>query len=116
MSKQERKDDCVVSTLLYGCEAWKLTEQVRRKLNATGSKNAFQDIWQTNHRRGLRALDRHRPMRQGPTLELAWTHPAHGRAPDGTPSVTAMRQANSRITFRRRPGPKHRQGSYNRKE
>ena len=29
---------CVVSTLLYGCEAWKLTEQVRRKLNATGSK------------------------------------------------------------------------------
>ncbi len=29
---------CVVSTLLYGCEAWKLTGQVRRMLNATGSK------------------------------------------------------------------------------
>ncbi len=28
----------VLSMLLYGCDAWNLTEQVRRKLNATGSK------------------------------------------------------------------------------
>ncbi len=28
----------VTSTLLYGCESWKLTQAVRRKLNSTASK------------------------------------------------------------------------------
>ncbi len=28
----------VASTLLYGCESWKLTEKVARKLNSTYSK------------------------------------------------------------------------------
>ncbi len=27
-----------ISTLLYGCESWKLTESVRRRLNSTASK------------------------------------------------------------------------------
>ncbi len=54
-------------------------------------QNSFQGARHTSSRRGSRALDRHRPRRQGPTLELAWIHFAHRRAPDTTPSITAVR-------------------------
>ncbi len=72
--------------VLYGCESWKMTEKVKRKLNSAASKMLATITGRTIQEEArnptinvvMKARDRR--------WKLAGTRPTHARAPPGAPS------------------------------
>ncbi len=96
------------TNLLYGCESWKMTEKVKRKLNGAASKMLAAITGRTIQEEArnptinavMKARDR--------IWELTETRSTHARAPPGAPIPDKLRQTYSRDAFRRRAKPKYR--------
>ncbi len=99
----------MVSTLLYGCESWKITEKVKRKLNGAASKNARDDHGQNHPGGSPKSYYKRSDEGAGQKMELAGTRPTHARAPPGAPSPVTLRETYPRDAFRRRSKSKYRE-------
>ncbi len=92
----------VVSTLLYGCESWKMTEKVKRKLNGAASKNARDDHGQNHPGRSPKSYYK----RSDEARDRRWSWLGHVlRMPEHRlvrQVLVKLRQTYPRDAFRRR--------------
>ncbi len=89
-----------LDTLQYGCESWKMTEKVKRKLNGAASKMLATITSRTIQEEARLTINVE--MRLGTEDGAGWDKSYACQTPAGAPSPVKLRQTYSRDAFRRR--------------
>ena len=102
----------MIYTLLCGCEVWKLTEYIRRKINSTVSTNAFIHFWECYCRRSPQNVSSFFDAGNRPTMELAGPHPPHWWASNSWASPPEICQMNPQLGHCRNPSCRHQESTW----